>query len=261
MGLTMGLSGMFNIGHDVGGFAGPVPDPELLVRWVQNGVFSPRFIMNSWKPGGEVNTPWLHPEALEPIRAAIRFRYRLMPYLYTLMRRAAERGEPVLRPPFYEFEHDPRAYEDCDEFMFGPHFSWPMCVEQGARERRVYLPHDVEGWYDYSWRRRISSRWTGGRRRRAARPHPDVCARRGDLAADRAARISLGSTTSRRDTCECFRPESSRAQASRFTRTTESARVTAMATMPRWYSRCERPQQTSCYPCESKVAMRCRIGR
>ena len=48
MGLTMSLSGMFNIGHDVGGFAGPVPDPELLVRWVQNGVFSPRFIMNSW---------------------------------------------------------------------------------------------------------------------------------------------------------------------------------------------------------------------
>ena len=35
MGLTMSLSGMFNIGHDVGGFAGPVPDAELLVRWVQ----------------------------------------------------------------------------------------------------------------------------------------------------------------------------------------------------------------------------------
>ena len=57
MGLTMSLSGMFNTGHDVGGFNGPVPDAELLVRWVQNGVFSPRFIMNSWKAGGEVNTP------------------------------------------------------------------------------------------------------------------------------------------------------------------------------------------------------------
>lgn len=34
-GLNMGLSGMFNIGHDVGGFAGPSPDGELLVRWLQ----------------------------------------------------------------------------------------------------------------------------------------------------------------------------------------------------------------------------------
>src|SRR6266567_215679 len=116
MGLTMSLSGMFNTGHDVGGFHGPVPDPELLVRWVQNGVFSPRFIMNSWKSGGEVTVPWLHPETLEPIRAAIRFRYRLMPYLYTLFRQAVVLGEPLLRPLFYEFEDDARAYVDCDDF-------------------------------------------------------------------------------------------------------------------------------------------------
>jgi alpha-glucosidase len=149
MGLTMSLSGMFNTGHDVGGFNGPVPDPELLIRWVQNGVFSPRFIMNSWKAGGEVNTPWLHREAIGPIRAAIRFRYRLMPYLYTLLRRAHERGEPVLRPLCYEFEDDPRAYVDSDDFMFGPGLLVANVVEAGQRERRVYLPTWAEGWYDF----------------------------------------------------------------------------------------------------------------
>ena len=149
MGLTMSLSGMFNIGHDVGGFFGPVPDPELLVRWVQNGVFSPRFIMNSWKAGGEVNTPWLHLDALPAIRAAIRFRYRLMPYLYTLYRRAAQFGEPILRPLFYDFERDPRAFADCDDFMFGPQLLVANVVEPGQRERRVYLPQGVEGWYDF----------------------------------------------------------------------------------------------------------------
>ena len=149
MGLTMSLSGMFNTGHDVGGFNGPVPDPELLVRWVQNGVFSPRFIMNSWKVGGEVNTPWLHREAIEPIRAAIRFRYRLMPYLYSLYRRAHERGEPILRPLCYEFENDPRAYADGDDFMFGPQLLVANVVEPGQRERRVYLPICTEGWYDF----------------------------------------------------------------------------------------------------------------
>lgn len=40
---------MFNVGHDVGGFAGPVPEPELLVRWVQTGILHPRFLFNSWK--------------------------------------------------------------------------------------------------------------------------------------------------------------------------------------------------------------------
>ena len=51
MGVGLSLSGFFNTGHDVGGFAGPQPDPELLVRWVQNGVFHPRFTIHSWKHG------------------------------------------------------------------------------------------------------------------------------------------------------------------------------------------------------------------
>jgi alpha-glucosidase len=149
MGLSMSLSGMFNTGHDVGGFAGPVPDPELLVRWVQNGCFSPRFIMNSWKAGGEVNTPWLHPSALGPILDAIRFRYRLMPYLYTLYRRAAQQGEPMLRPLFYEFEDDPRAYADSDDFLLGANLLVASVVEPGQRERRVYLPPVAGGWFDF----------------------------------------------------------------------------------------------------------------
>ena len=48
MGLGLSLSGFFNVGHDVGGFAGPPPEPELLVRWVQNGCFHPRFTIHSW---------------------------------------------------------------------------------------------------------------------------------------------------------------------------------------------------------------------
>jgi alpha-glucosidase len=36
MGLSFALCGVSNIGHDVGGFAGPKPDPELFLRWVRN---------------------------------------------------------------------------------------------------------------------------------------------------------------------------------------------------------------------------------
>ena len=79
MALTMALSGLFNTGHDIGGFYGPVPDAELLVRWAQACCLLPRMIMHSWKADGSVNSPWLHAEATAPIRAAIGLRLRLLP--------------------------------------------------------------------------------------------------------------------------------------------------------------------------------------
>ena len=149
MGLTMSLSGMFNVGHDVGGFAGPVPDPELLLRWVQTGIFHPRFIMNSWKADGRTNSPWLHPAVLAPIRDAIRLRYRLIPYLYTLYREAAVAGRPLLRPLFYEFPGDARALDDTDDFMLGPSLLVAPVVDAGARRKRSYLPQGPSGWLDF----------------------------------------------------------------------------------------------------------------
>ena len=41
--LGMSLSGVANQGCDIGGFYGPAPEAELLVRWIQNGIFQPRF--------------------------------------------------------------------------------------------------------------------------------------------------------------------------------------------------------------------------
>ena len=43
----MGLSGCANMGCDIGGFAGSVPEAELLLRWIQSGIFQPRFCLNS----------------------------------------------------------------------------------------------------------------------------------------------------------------------------------------------------------------------
>jgi alpha-glucosidase len=148
-GLQMSLSGMYNTGHDIGGFEGPVPDAELLTRWTQTGVLHPRFIMNSWKPDGVYNSPWLHPQALPAIRAAIRLRYRLIPYIYSLMHAAASDNVPVLRPTFLAFEDDPVCVADCDEFLLGPFLLAAPVVEQGARRRRFYLPAGPEAWFDF----------------------------------------------------------------------------------------------------------------
>ncbi|HEX7944499.1 MAG TPA: TIM-barrel domain-containing protein, partial [Phenylobacterium sp.] len=55
MGLGLALSGVSNSGHDVGGFSGPPPDSELFVRWVEAGVFMPRFSIHSWNDDGTAN--------------------------------------------------------------------------------------------------------------------------------------------------------------------------------------------------------------
>jgi len=86
------------------------------------------------------------------IRAWIRLRYRLLPYLYTLYWRAAQFGEPMLRPLFYEFEDDPRAFVDSDDFMLGPNLLVASVVEPGQRERSVYFPARPAEWVDF---------WTG----------------------------------------------------------------------------------------------------
>lgn len=148
MGLGLGLSGMPGTGHDVGGFAGLAPSPELLARWVQNASVHPRCSMNSWHDDGSVNEPWMHPEVLAIVREWIEFRYRLIPYLYSLFFEAAQTGHPIVRPLVYEFPRDARCHVESFDFMLGPNLLVASVFEPGARIRRVYLPESSE-WYDF----------------------------------------------------------------------------------------------------------------
>ncbi len=150
-GLQMSLSGMFNVGHDVGGFFGPRPGPEMLVRWVQSCALNPRMIMNSWKADGVTTVPWLHPEVTHHIKAAIELRYKLMPYLWSLFERASSHHEPIIRPTFYDFPQDAQCLEECDDFMVGRDLLAAPVVEEGATTRRLYLPLLPDGgqWFDF----------------------------------------------------------------------------------------------------------------
>jgi alpha-glucosidase len=157
MGLGMALSGVTNIGHDVGGFAGPRPDPEMFVRWVQNGVMHPRFTIHSWNDDQTVNEPWMFPEVTPIIRRTIELRYQLLPYIYHQLFLAATEDEPILRPTFLDHEHDARCLEETDDYLFGRDLLVASIVEPGQRERDVYLPDNRHGWYDF-----YSGQWYAG---------------------------------------------------------------------------------------------------
>ncbi|QNG59407.1 glycoside hydrolase family 31 protein [Bacillus sp. PAMC26568] len=148
MGIGLSLSGIYNFGHDVGGFSGPAPEPELFVRWVQNGIVHPRFTIHSWNDDQTVNEPWMYPETLDSIRELIKFRTKLIPYLYTALYEAHENHMPIIRPTFYDFEHDQNTFEENDDFMLGENLLVASVVESGKREREVYLPMHPDGWYD-----------------------------------------------------------------------------------------------------------------
>ncbi|MEZ2576147.1 glycoside hydrolase family 31 protein [Buttiauxella ferragutiae] len=149
MGVGMSLSGLYNVGHDVGGFSGDKPDAELFVRWVQNGVMHPRFTIHSWNDDQTVNEPWMYASVTPAIRSAIETRYRLLPYFYTLLWQAHADDEPMLRSTFLDHEHDAKTFEECDDFMLGRDLLVASVVEEGQREREIWLPENGAGWYDY----------------------------------------------------------------------------------------------------------------
>jgi alpha-D-xyloside xylohydrolase len=56
------------------------------------------------------------------------------------MKEAHEKGTPPMRPLFYDFPQDTKAWDVDDQFMFGPDLLVAPILQQGARSRTVYLP-------------------------------------------------------------------------------------------------------------------------
>lgn len=146
--LGMGLSGVASQGCDIGGFFGPAPDGELFLRWIQNGIFQPRFSIHSTNTDNTVTEPWMYSNLKDDIRKAIEFRYQLSPYLYSLTARAHETGLPIMEPMCSAFQNDPKCYEEGIDFMFGDSLLVANVVEKGAVTRSIYLP-EGDNFYDY----------------------------------------------------------------------------------------------------------------
>ena len=137
--LGMGLSGVPFVGSDVGGWEGS-PTPELYARWIAVGALSP-FYRSHVQTGTPDQEPWSFGEEVEDIsRIHITWRYRLLPYFYTLFRAALERGKPLLRPMVYEFQDDLATHDLSYQAMLGPWLLAAPVVEEGADSVQFYLP-------------------------------------------------------------------------------------------------------------------------
>ena len=95
VGMTLSLSGFYFYGHDLGGFSGEMPSKELLLRWIQHGVFEPRFTIHSWNADGSATMPWSYPEVMDSVHALFDQRKALLPYYYSTAYRSVQEELPL----------------------------------------------------------------------------------------------------------------------------------------------------------------------
>lgn len=144
--LNLGLSGIPFSGPDVGGF-GDTPDGELYTRWVQLGSMLPFFRTHSTKESAD-QEPWsFGPQYEAIVRRYIELRYQLLPYFYSVMAIANQKGLPFIRPGFFHDHSDPYLRAQDDAFLVGDSLFVAPILEAGSTKRIVYLPRGA--WYNY----------------------------------------------------------------------------------------------------------------
>ncbi len=168
-GLNMGMAGIPWWTSDIGGFVGGnIQDKhfqELLVRWFAWGAFCPVFRMHGERSpwyereqeyingvrqltSGQDNEVWSFGEDnYEILKKYLFIREKLRPYIRECMKAASEKGAPVMRPLFFDFPEDEKCWEVEDTYMFGPDILVAPVMEEGARERTLYLPAGCQ-WTD-----------------------------------------------------------------------------------------------------------------
>ncbi len=142
---SLGLTGVAFAGYDAGGFVGEA-NIKLYARWMSIAALSPFFRGHTM-----INTrdaePWSFGEEVEQIvRNSIKFRYQLMPYIYSLFHQAATTGMPVQRSLAISWPFEARVFDHQfqNQYLFGP--SILVCPCESTRDiLKVFLP---EGdWY------------------------------------------------------------------------------------------------------------------
>ena len=150
--------------HDIGGFSGGTEDPELYMRYIQLGVFSPILRLSS--QGGKYykREPWRWDAKTNGIVIDyLQLRHKLIPYLYAEAKKYSSYGATLVQPLYYKY---PQTYDEPlyrNEYYFGSElFVSPITNEKDSIMNRVvhrlFLPSGI--WYDF----KTGKKFTGGRR-------------------------------------------------------------------------------------------------
>uniref|UniRef100_A0AC35U578 P-type domain-containing protein n=1 Tax=Rhabditophanes sp. KR3021 TaxID=114890 RepID=A0AC35U578_9BILA len=139
------MFGIPYVGSDVCGFNGP-SNEELCLRWQQAASFH-SFFRNHNSIGEPDQWPTVWKSVADATRRANTFRYRHLPYLFSLHFEASRSGTPVIKPLFFDFTNDDNVYSIGHQFLWGSSFIVAPVLSPGVTSLEVYLPDASEGWY------------------------------------------------------------------------------------------------------------------
>lgn len=139
--------------HDIGGHMHGVKNDEMLVRWIQFGVFSPIMRIHSSSNPFFVKEPWKFNSLIEAVlKKYLSLRHQLVPYLYTMNRLCHEQGEPLIQPMYYHNPEAEEAYHVPNQYYFGTGLI--VCPITGPADRELglgvfkgWLPEGI--YYDF----------------------------------------------------------------------------------------------------------------
>ncbi|KRK73994.1 TIM-barrel domain-containing protein [Lacticaseibacillus nasuensis] len=154
---NLGLSGFAIAGTDIGGFLGDTT-AELLVRWLEAGLFSP-LLRNHSCAGTRMQEPWQFDEqTLDLYRQNLQLRYQLIDYLYDLLEAGTRTGLPVMRPLVLHYPDDPQVTDLSSEYLVGQQLLVAPVLMPGETARSVYFP--AGDWLDFTTGKHYAGRQT-----------------------------------------------------------------------------------------------------
>lgn len=167
------IGGFFAGAYNTKGHQSATRNPqyqELYVRWMQFGAFAPMMRSHGTDVYREVyHYGKLGEPVYEALVDAIRLRYRLMPYIYSLAWQVSRHDDSFMRALFMDFRDDKNTWNNNSEFMFGrsllvcpvlhplytkEQIEWtegrdyPVVDWTAEKQYDVYLPAGAQ-WYDY----------------------------------------------------------------------------------------------------------------
>ena len=106
--------------HDIGGHQMGKRDDDLYIRWLQFGVFSPVNRLHSTSNEFLGKEPWKFSKDTEQNATRwLRFRHKLIPYIYTMNMLTHRDGKPLMEPMYYEYPENDEAYNVPNQYLFG----------------------------------------------------------------------------------------------------------------------------------------------
>ena len=121
-------------------------DDDLYLRWIEFAVFQPILRLHSTAIELLGKEPWKYRQDVYHSACDwLRFRHRLIPYVFSMNHRCHKDGIVLCEPMYYSYPNDQNAYEFPNQYMFGSELlvcpiTSPQNKENGMGSVNAWIP-------------------------------------------------------------------------------------------------------------------------